>query len=176
MNALTNPLKNLGSKILCTHTHKEICKLLLCPWDHSPQKGLPFSITWIDSFSSPHFLWKGIGKTSQCWAKCFRMLASKRAEWRGAQRCYFHTDPLRKKDISASMVGLLFGALQIFFFFKKDGKAVEGIETGIQSEGEKKIKRLIWKKSSLTAAFILDVSQTASTWRPACHRCAHMGR
>lgn len=85
------------------------------------------------------------------------MLASKRTEWRDAQRCYFHTDPLRKKDISALMVGLLSGALQqIFFFLKERWKSSRrncDWDPDCKSEGGKKNQKVDMKEELSNSSF-----------------------
>lgn len=148
---------------------------------HTPQTGLHFSMTWTASFLSPHFLWKDIGKSSECLAKCFRMLASECPEWRREHSDVIFTLILLEKK-TCKLLWLVFsleGYSRFFFFFlKKDGKAVKGIEIRIQTVKARggKIKRLMWKKKYLTAALISDVSQTACTRRPARRRGARGGQ
>lgn len=93
---------------------------------------------WIDSFLSPHFLQKDIGKTSQSTPGCLHESVLSGGEH---SNVIFILIFLEKKGYLS-----FFGALQqIFFFFKKDGKTVKGIEIRIQTliVRGKKIKRFI---------------------------------
>lgn len=92
------------------------------------------------------------GETSQCASE---LLTGKCSEWRKAQKCYFHTDPLRQKGclICNGWSPPWSPAADFFFFLTKDGKTVNGIEIRIQTliVRGKKIKRFFMKELSYSS-------------------------
>ena len=62
-----------------------------------------------------------------------QLLTGRRSEWRKAQK-YFHNDPLRQKGyLICDGWSPLWSPAADFFFFKKDGKTVNGIEIRIET-------------------------------------------
>lgn len=62
------------------------------------------------------------------------LLTGKCSEWRKAQKYYFHTDPLRQKGYLICDGWSPLWSPAAGFFFKKDGKTVNGIELRIQTQ------------------------------------------